>query len=242
MHEKLRRYRLLGEGEAYITSSVLTSLGRQGNRGDRVRMDIGFGELLSTFGISAPMLEGMLQQSVFRDGLMVHLNGTLIAEQLNARGFPVPSGVFPERIDTRVPVAQLVDVRALIAGTVQALARGDAMALDLAVADGIEAAAEKWPPVGNVVLLEARHFLAAVKATTNRLPLMQMLNLAAPANRSGGSLEAAALREETPVADSLFDRDIFDYSFMVVAQVPTPPTPQPPPLRAALLIYPSFPP
>jgi hypothetical protein len=37
----------------------------------------------------------------------------------------------------------------------------------------------KWPPLGNVVVLEARHVLAAVKAAADRIPLMQLLNFQA---------------------------------------------------------------
>jgi hypothetical protein len=41
-------YRRLGEGEAHVTASVLSSLCLQGRRGDRARVDIGFGKLLAT--------------------------------------------------------------------------------------------------------------------------------------------------------------------------------------------------
>ena len=115
-------YRPLGEGEAHVTASVLSSLGLRGRRGDRARVDIGFGKLLSTFGVSPALLEQLLQASVLRDGITVHLNGTLIAEQLAARGLPLPPGVLPPAIDTRVPIAQLVDVRALLAATVAQVA------------------------------------------------------------------------------------------------------------------------
>ena len=103
-------YRPLGEGEAHVTASVLASLGLRGGRGDRVRVDIGLGKLLATFGLSPAALEQLLLASVLRDGLAVHLNGTLIAEQLAARGLPLPPGVLPDRIDTRIPVAQVAGV------------------------------------------------------------------------------------------------------------------------------------
>jgi hypothetical protein len=120
-------HRSLGEGEAHVTASVLSSLGLRGRRGDRARVDIGFGKLLATAGATPALLEQLLQSSVLRDGITVHLNGTFIAEQLAARGLPLPPNLLPPTIDTRVPIAQIVDVRALLATTVAQVATNTAL-------------------------------------------------------------------------------------------------------------------
>ena len=50
-------YRLLGEGEAHVTASLLLALGLKPRSGHRLVLDIGVGKLLDSFGLDAAFLE-----------------------------------------------------------------------------------------------------------------------------------------------------------------------------------------
>lgn len=212
-------HRLLREGEAHVTNSLLYSLGVTPNEGRRLRVDIGFGKLLSTFGLDADYLEDLLLSSIRADnGVRIQLDGAQIARELGLRGIPVPPQVLPDIIETRIPVANLLDFRKLVKNSIQGAARGDLMALDVAVVDGIDSSYDKWPRIGNAILMEKQFFLRSVKEAANKVPLMQVLNLAALVNRSNGDYEEALLSLETPVSDQYFDRDMNDYAFAVMVQ------------------------
>jgi hypothetical protein len=161
-------YRFLGEGEAHITSSLLYSLNVPPNEGRRLRLDIGFGKLLSTFGLDAEYLERLLLTSIrAENGVNIQLDGAEIARQLSLRGIPVPPSVLPQVLETRVPVADLLDFKKLISTSIQGAARGTLMALDVVAADAIDSTYDKWPRIGNAVLMEVRDLLALLVQNTN---------------------------------------------------------------------------
>ena len=207
------------QGEAHVTSSLLYSLQVPPNKGQRLHVDIGVSKLLSTFGLDADFLESLLLSSVRADkGLYIQLDGAEIARQLSQRGFDVPADVLPEVVQTRVPVSEALDFSKLVSLGIQGAARGELMALDVTVIDAVTSTYDKWPRIGNVVLMEKRYFLQAVKEAANRVPIMQLLNIAALVNRTDGDYEAALLMTDTPVSDLWFDRDMNDYAFALVVQ------------------------
>eukprot|EP00960_Hanusia_phi_P075544 768438-Hanusia_phi.AAC.10 len=210
-------YRRLGASEAHVTASVLRSLRVLPNRGDRVLVDMGMEKILNTFGLNPDALKQLLFRSVLEDGVTVRLNGTLIRSFLEEQGFVVPPGLISDTIVTRQPVSSLVNVDRLMEASIEGIKRGELMNLDVAVADAIENSYEKWPPIGNIVLLEAKHFLQAVKASMNQVPLIQMLNLGVLVNRTG-SVEKALLQTETPLTDEWLNFNLMDYAFLVLVQ------------------------
>jgi len=212
-------HRLLGYGEAHVTDSVLSTLGVRAEAGQRVKVDLGLGKLLATFDITPQFLEQTFLASIMEDGVPLRLNGTLITQEFRARGFDVPPNVLPAEIDMKIPVDEVVDMRKLIAATVDGIVNGGLMDLELTVVSAIRGTYEKWPPIGNVVLIEARHFLAELKEVANRVRLMQILNLAASVDENKDEeLETTIMRQDTPVADMIFGRDLFSYSFMLLVQ------------------------
>uniref|UniRef100_A0A6U6A8Q8 ABC3 transporter permease C-terminal domain-containing protein n=1 Tax=Guillardia theta TaxID=55529 RepID=A0A6U6A8Q8_GUITH len=210
-------YRRLGALEAHVTASVLKSLKVRPNRGDRVLIDMGMQKLLNSFGVNADALKQLLFRSVLEDGVTVRLNGTMIRLYLEEQGFLVPPGLISDTIVTRQPVSSLVNVDRLIEASIEGVKRGELMNLDVSVADAIENSYEKWPPIGNIVLLEAKYFLQAVKASMNQVPLVQMLNLGVLVNRTG-NVEEALLLTETPLTDEWLNFNLMDYAFLVLVQ------------------------
>jgi ABC-type antimicrobial peptide transport system permease subunit len=210
-------HRLLNQGEAHVMSSLLYSLKMPANEGRRLRVDIGVPKLLSTFGLDVDFLESLILSSIRADnGIYIQLDGAEIARQLSKRGISVPADVLPDVLQTRVPVSAVLDFHKLVSLGIQGAARGELMALDVTVIDAVTSTYDKWPNIGNVVLMEKRYFLQAVKEAANRVPIMQLLNIAALVNRTDGDYEAALLLSETPVSDAWFDRDMNDYAFALV--------------------------
>ncbi len=56
----------------------------------------------------------------------------------------------------RFPVSQLIDVQSLLDATVDGLVNGNLLNLELTVVDGVKVSYEKYPPIGNVVVLESK--------------------------------------------------------------------------------------
>jgi len=208
---------VLGEGEVHATSSMLRSLGVAPNSGEMVLVDIGFAKLLQTFNLTADSVRDMLGRSLFDDGVQVVFNGTAIEWFLAGAGVPVAAGALPESLRTRVPVARLVDVQRLIDSTIDGVVNGHLMDLRMRVVDGIDASYERYPPIGNVVMMHSRFFLLALKEAANRVPLVQLLNLASNANRTG-DFESAVLLPDTPVTDGVLGSDMNQYAFTMVVQ------------------------
>ena len=97
-------HRLLGEDEAHVSSALLAALGLRANAGQRLRVDIGFGKLLTTFGLDADFLEELLLASIRTDnGVKIQLSGAQITAALALRGIQVEAGLLPETIETQVP-------------------------------------------------------------------------------------------------------------------------------------------
>jgi len=213
-------HRLLRHDEAHVMSSLLYSLDVPANEGRGLRIDIGVGKLLSTFGLDADFLEALLLSSIRADeGVRIQLDGVSIARQLAARGIILPPDVLPAVIETNVPITDVIDMRKLISNSIQGAARGELMTLDyVRVVDSIESTYDKWPRIGNAILMEKKFFLRAVKEAANKVPLLQLLNIAAVANRSNTALEDALVSLDTPVSDQWFDRDMNDYAFGLVVQ------------------------
>lgn len=208
-------HRELGLGEVHASSSMLRSLGVSPNRGQSVVLDMGAGKLLTTFNLSSDGLKNALVASVMSDGVAITLNGSRIEEYFERQGIDVPQGTFPQRLQTRVPVTELVDFERLISAAVDGVAHGHLMDLRLSVVDGLTRSHERYPPLGNMVLLNSRHFLRVVKAAMNAIPLVQVLNLASNANKTG-DMESALLSKQTPVTDSMLGDDINMYAFSLV--------------------------
>jgi hypothetical protein len=91
----------------------------------------------------------------------------------------------------------------------------------------------RWPSIlGNVVVMNSNTFLYAVKRAMDRLPLVNILNLALTQQQQVNSTNstgpppptptplAAALvsTDETPLTDSLLDMRLQDYAFAVYVQ------------------------
>ena len=203
------QHRLLREGEAHVTSSLLYSLDVAPNQGRRLNVDIGFGKLLNTFGLDADFLESLLLSSInARNGVYIQLDGSAIGRQLALRGILVPDSVLPAVIQTRVPVTDLLDFRKLISYSIRGAARGELMTLDVSVVDALETSFNKWPYIGNVILMEKNFFLRSVKAAANQVPIIQLLNVAALVNRSNGDYEAALLQVGSRVKLRIKHREI----------------------------------
>jgi ABC-type antimicrobial peptide transport system permease subunit len=242
-------HRPLGLGEAHVSASMLRSLGIDANRGQAISLNLGGGKLLSTFNLTASGLKETLIGSVIREGVSLTLNGSRIEEYLSGQGVAIPSGTFPARLQTRVPLAEVIDLERLITSTVDGVSSGDLLSLRLSVVDGVKDTFERcdspprqhrlpkpcaryhafqplpqtlnpepctrYPPIGNIVLLNSRHFLDAFKASFNAIPLVQMLNLASNTNKTG-DVESALLLKDTPVTDALLGDDMNQYAFSLV--------------------------
>jgi hypothetical protein len=164
------QHRLLREAEAHVTSSLLYSLDVEPNEGQRLAVDFGVGKLLNTFGLDAAFLESLLLSSINADnGIYIQLDGLQIARELAGRGIDVPEAVLPPVIQTRVPVTQVLDFRKLVSNSIRGAASGELMTLDVTVVDALEGSYNKWPYIGNVVLMEKSFFLRAVKTAANKV-------------------------------------------------------------------------
>jgi hypothetical protein len=117
---------------------MLRSLGIDANRGQAISLNLGGGKLLSTFNLTASGLKETLIGSVIREGVSLTLNGSRIEEYLSGQGVAIPRGTFPARLQTRVPLAEVIDLERLITSTVDGVSSGDLLSLRLSVVDGVK--------------------------------------------------------------------------------------------------------